>query len=165
MTNVPLVEERFSTLLDGFAGDGPALGGGSGAALVGAVAAALVERCARASRQQSMIDAAAGLRDVLARAADQDAAAFADLREAVRASERLGDERVVAAATAASDAPALVLDAAARVAALARTLEAEGPSRWRGEARCAVLFADAACQASHEIVALNAKIAEPDDTA
>src|SRR3954469_25944888 len=93
-------------LLDRFAGEGQALGGGSAAALSAAIAAALVERCAVAARADDAAARARELRDVLTTTADRDASAVAALVDALATSGAEPDAGTLrVAATAASEPP------------------------------------------------------------
>ena len=144
--NPPALADRtVRDLLEAFAAPVPTPGGGSAAALAAASAAALVERCARVTPGPGFAHArarAGTLRSELVLLADSDSAALAALVED------------------ASGPPALVQIAAAEVRELAASLERDGPRAFRGEARCAMLLADAAARIAGMIVALNLALAE-----
>jgi formiminotetrahydrofolate cyclodeaminase len=153
------LDQPYGALLDAFAAPGPTPGGGSAAALAAAMAAALVERCLAAAPGASALEAsrrrAAALRPLLVAIAEQDAAALAALAEALRSADPDG---LAAAAAAASEPATRLRDASAELVELAALAERAGAPRFRGEARCAALLADAAFQAAESIVALNASL-------
>jgi hypothetical protein len=143
------VDRPFGSLLDAVARPaGP--GGGSVAAMTAAGAAALVERCAVAAggRFDAERARAASLRALVSAIADDDAAALAALARGRGAA-------IAAAAALASGPPERLRAAASEIASLAALLERSGAPALRGEARCALLLADAVVRAAEAIIAIN----------
>jgi formiminotetrahydrofolate cyclodeaminase len=155
-----LADLPYRALLDDFATASAAPGGGSAAALAAATAAALVERCAAAAAASAGF-AEAGqrsrtLRRILTAVANDDVDVVNALAAAGRSAGASDRQTIDHALADASRPPAMLRDAAAEVAALARALEASGHPRLRAEAHCAVLLADAAVVAAESIIAANA---------
>jgi formiminotetrahydrofolate cyclodeaminase len=161
MNEQALADHSFRELLDVFAAPVPVPGGGSLAALAAAGAAALVERCASVAPGPGFAHArarAGALRSELMVLADTDSAALASLVGASRAYA----DRVAGAAADASRPPALVQIAAAEISELAASLGRGGKRAFVGEARCAMLLADAAARMAHAIIELNLALADRD---
>lgn len=159
MSSPALADRTVRDLLEAFAAPVPAPGGGSVAALAAANAAALVERCARATPGPGFAHArarTAALRAELVLLADSDAAALESLAGASRSSAGA----IARAAADASGPPARVQIAAVEIRELAASLERDGHRAYRGEARCAMLLADAAARIAGMIIALNRTLAE-----
>lgn len=146
MAGEPLIDETYARLLESFAAPVATPGGISAAALAAAMAAALVERCAAAI--PAVRSRAVLLRAELVAVAEDDI-------PVLRALATAGPADRATAADAASDPAARLGDAATEVAALARTMERDGPPRLRGEALCAALLADAAAATAVAVIAAN----------
>lgn len=156
-----VADQSCQAMIDRFAANVASPGGGSAAALAAAIAAALVQRCATAAQLDDVAARASALREQLVAIADHDAAALSRLVEAINANEATrGDPTLFSAASAASEVPTLLRDAARQVAGLAESLEVDGTPRLRGEAQCAMLLATAAANAAKAIITLNDGLAE-----
>jgi len=156
----PLADHTLSYLLAGTAQRTPAPGGGAGAAWTCAIAAALTE----------MVSAYAGERDtalldVADRASDlrEHALALADMdAEAYSAYLGASEDGKAQALSAAADPPLLIARAAAEVAALATGAMLAAPKALLGDARTAVLLAEASAQSAAQLVVIDLA-ATPED--
>lgn len=155
-----LADRTFRDLLEAFAAPAPTPGGGSAAALAAAAAAALLERCASAAPATEFAHArarAGALRRELVLLADSDSVALASLVDA----RRSHPSRLGRAAADASAPPALLRVGAVELTELAASLAQNGRRSFRGEARCAMLLADAAARMAGTIIALNLRLGDP----
>ena len=152
------LEMPVRRFLDLLAAGESAPGGGSAAAVSVALAAGLSSMAARLSTQQ-LADAAElaaraeGLRERVAPLARADAVAYGRVLAAQRSLE--ADERVWAALSEAADVPLAVAEAGVEVAGIAARLASEGNPNLKGDARCAVLLADAGVRAAATLVEIN----------
>lgn len=150
--------------LDGLEAPAPSDCGGSAAAAAGAMSAALVTMVARGSPEwvdgAGIASQARALRARLTVLSDDDAAAFADVIETMRAS---GDERTTAqrdhaigeALLRAAEVPLRIAEAAADVAELAALASSEGAAHLRPDAAAAATLAEAAVRAAAHLVEIN----------
>jgi methenyltetrahydrofolate cyclohydrolase len=152
--------ERFLTAL---AAREPAPSGGAAAALACALAAALVEMAASLTLPEGPLpvdaigERAAGIRSTATRLADEDAAAYGRVIEALRAPrEDAGrGERVTEALSRAADAPLAIAECAAEAAELAAALVHDGNPNLRGDALTGALLAEGAALAAARLVEIN----------
>jgi formiminotetrahydrofolate cyclodeaminase len=144
-------------LLDRFAARTPAPGGGAGAALTCALAAALAEMAARFAGREAEAARAGALRLRALELADADAAGYAPVLEAMRLPREspMRTARLHAALSSAADVPLAVAEAAAEVAALARSLAGSGSPHLAGDALTGAELADAAARAAARLVLIN----------
>jgi formiminotetrahydrofolate cyclodeaminase len=152
--------ERFLTAL---AAREPAPSGGAAAALACAFAAALVEMAASLTAPDGPLpvaairERAAAIRSTATRVADDDAAAYGRVIEALRTprgdAER--DERVTEALSRAADAPLTIAECAAETAELAAAVAHGGNPNLRGDALTGALLAEAAALAAVRLVEIN----------
>jgi formiminotetrahydrofolate cyclodeaminase len=153
---------RIDPLLDAFASEEPAPGGGSAAALVGAMAAALCAKVARFSADGGSAAQAAALARRLTALAAEDARLFtAALSELER---RDDDFKLGRALEQAADAPLRIAEACADVAALASAL-AEAAAEHQADARSAAALAAGAVRAAALLVEVNLGVSGHDDRA
>ena len=159
--------ERFLAAL---AADEPAPSGGAAAAFACAFAAALVEMAASLTAPDgpfpvaAVRERAAAIRSTATRLADDDAAAYARVIEAWRASrdEPGRDERVAAALSRAADVPLTIAERAAEAAELAADIAHGGNPNLRGDALTGALLAEAAAVAAARLVDINLASAPSD---
>jgi methenyltetrahydrofolate cyclohydrolase len=152
--------ERFLTAL---ASDEPAPSGGAAAALACAFAAALVEMTASLTTPDGPLpvtavrERAAAIRTTATRLADDDAAAYRRVLEALRAPRDDGgrDERVAGALSRAADPPLAIAECAADAAELAVDVARSGNPHLRGDALTGALLAEAAALAAARLVEIN----------
>jgi formiminotetrahydrofolate cyclodeaminase len=148
--------ERFLAAL---AAREPAPSGGAAAALACALAAALVEMAASLTAPDAPLplgairERAAAIRSTATRLADDDAAAYGRVLEALRASR--DEERVTEALSRAADPPLAVAEGAAETAELAAAVAHEGNPNLRGDALTGALLAEAAALAAARLVEIN----------
>lgn len=146
----------LAEILDGFARDLPAPGGGTAAGIVAALAAALVTKAAHASSESwteaaGVLAQASLLRDRCVRLADADARAFAAALSALDGK----DEALVDRLDQAAEVPLQIADAAADVAALAAVAAECCEGAFRADAATAAVFAEAAARAAARLVEVN----------
>jgi formiminotetrahydrofolate cyclodeaminase len=144
---------RIDGLLDAFAAEEPAPGGGSAAALVGALAAALCAKVARFSEDGGSLAQAEALRARLTALAPQDAAAFGAALE--RLHTRTDDFDLGRALTHAAAVPLRIAEACADVAGLGAALAESGRAYLQPDARAASVLAAAAARSSALLVEAN----------
>ncbi len=159
-------DERLGRFLERVAAQDPAPGGGAAAGVAAAMAASLVAMAARFSTNQlddalSLAEAAGGLREQALDLADQDAAAYGEVRAAYRLPKEPDPgarrARINAALEHATEIPLQIARAAAETATLARRLEEGGNPNLRGDAATATLLAGAAVRASVALAELNVR--------
>ncbi|WP_051580976.1 cyclodeaminase/cyclohydrolase family protein [Pseudonocardia acaciae] len=141
----------------------PAPSGGAAAALTLAMAAGLTAMAARFSRSDELAALAGRADELRARAlalADADAAAYAEVLAAGRDRTARGE-----AMRAATEVPLEMARHGAEVAKLAARLAAEGNQNLAGDARTAVLLAEAGVRAAAELVGINVRHGELDGAA
>jgi formiminotetrahydrofolate cyclodeaminase len=164
MPMTTLADERLGDLLDSFAARTPAPGGGSAAGVVVALAAALCAMAARFSAgrlasAEEIAAAADGLRERALRLAADDSLAYAAVLAARRLPEApdpaVRQEAVATAMARAVAVPLEVSEIGADVARLATQLAATGNPNLLGDARTAVLLAEAAAAAASTLVEIN----------
>ncbi|MBO0873939.1 MAG: cyclodeaminase/cyclohydrolase family protein [Pseudonocardia sp.] len=141
--------------LEALAARRPAPSGGAAAALTLAMAAALTAMAARFSRSDELAglsEPADELRARLLELADADAAVYAEVLAA-------GRDRAARAEAwrAATEVPLEMARRGAEVAVLAARLAAEGNQNLVGDARAAVLLAEAGVRAAAELVGINVR--------
>jgi formiminotetrahydrofolate cyclodeaminase len=162
------VSERYGDatvggFLESLAARRPAPSGGAAAALTLAMAAALTAMAARFARSAEL-NALAGpadeLRARLIELADADAEVSADVLAAGR--DRAARAEAMRAAT---EVPLEMARRGAEVAGLAARLAAEGNQNLAGDARAAVLLAEAGVRAAAELVGINVRQGELDGAA
>jgi formiminotetrahydrofolate cyclodeaminase len=152
--------ERFLTAL---AAREPAPSGGAAAAFACAFAAALVEMAASLTVADgplpvaAMGERAAAIRSTATRLADEDAAAYGRVIEALRAPRHDAgrDERVTEALSRAADAPLAIAECAAEAAELAAAVAHGGNPNLRGDALTGALLAEAAALGAVRLVEIN----------
>jgi glutamate formiminotransferase/formiminotetrahydrofolate cyclodeaminase len=161
--------------LEELAGPAPVPGGGSAAALAGAVAGALVAMVTRLTvgrkayaaaepRAREILAEAEALRAQLRRLVDEDAAAYAKVREAYKIPKSAaGRSRTIdAALVGAAETPIAMARGAMRLIALARDIGEIGNPNARSDARVAESLARAALAGAIENVQINvASLSEP----
>jgi formiminotetrahydrofolate cyclodeaminase len=141
----------------------PAPSGGAAAALACALAAALVEMAASLTAPDAPLalgairERAAAIRSTATRLADDDAAAYGRVLEALRAprDDAGRDERVREALSRAADIPLAIAEGAAETAELAAAVAHEGNPNLRGDALTGALLAEAAALAAVRLVEIN----------
>jgi formiminotetrahydrofolate cyclodeaminase len=152
--------ERFLAAL---AAREPAPSGGAAAALACALAAALVEMAASLTAPDApvpvtaMRERAAAIRSTATRLADDDAAAYGRVIEALRAprDDAGRNERMREALSGAADAPLSIAEGASEAAELAAAVAYGGNPNLRGDALTAALLAEAAALAAARLVEIN----------
>lgn len=149
----PFAEHTLSYLLHGTAQRTPSPGGGAGAAWTCAIAAALAAMVAsyaaeRDVAMEDVADRAGELREHVLALADMDADAYGAYLSAEGAARNQ-------ALSAAADPPLLIARAAAEVAALATGAMLAAPKSLVGDARTAVILAEAAAQAASHLVVID----------
>lgn len=145
-------EQTVADFLRALAARQPAPSGGAVAALTVAAAAALAAMAARFARAEVLVALAERADELRARAlelADADAAAYAEVLAAA------GPERKRAAWRAAAQVPLDIAGIGVEVVELAGRLVADGNPNLVGDARTAVLLAEAAARAAAELVEIN----------
>lgn len=169
-------EDRLASLVERVAAREPAPGGGASAAFACAFAAALVEMAATFAlpaegpeaggdgRLRELLDRVRELRSEALALADRDAAAYGRVIEAYGLSpEEPGRAEAIRSALSAAAEPPLALTvAAAETAHLGAEIARSGNPNLVGDARTAVLLAEAATRAAHGLVEINLADA-PDD--
>ncbi len=151
-------------LLDAFARDDPAPGGGGAAVVAVAMSAALCAMAARLSWRQmpgapDIVTEALAIRSALAPLGEEDAAAYGR----VIAARRLADgpdpserrRRVLEALSGANDVPLATARAGARVTLLAADVAESGNPTVRGDAVVAAVLAGAGAEAAGALVRIN----------
>lgn len=156
----PYADRSLAVLLTATAQRVPAPGGGATAAWTCAMAAALAGMAARYASDDDdemldVADRADELRQTALDLADMDAEAYAAYLAAPA-------DRRVEARSAAADPPLLVARAAAEVAVLATGAMLAGPKQLQGDARTAVVLAEAAAAAAAALVEVDLE-ADPSD--
>ena len=144
---------RIDPLLDAFAAEELAPGGGSAAALVGAMAAALCEKVARFSDDGGSLAQAEALRRRLAALAPEDAEAFASALEQLRT--RTDNFDLGRALMQAAAVPLRIAEACADVAELAAALAETGKAYLQPDARAASVLAAGAARSAALLVEAN----------
>ncbi|MGH8934651.1 MAG: cyclodeaminase/cyclohydrolase family protein [Egibacteraceae bacterium] len=159
-------DERLGRFLERVAAKDPAPGGGAAAGVAAAMAASLVAMAARFSTNQledaqGLAEVADRLRERALELADQDAAAYPEVRAAYRLPKEPDPDarraRIKAALEHATEIPLQIARAAAETAVLAQKLEDGGNPNLRGDAATATLLAGAAVRASAALVELNVR--------
>jgi methenyltetrahydrofolate cyclohydrolase len=153
----------LAEVLDGFARDVPAPGGGAAAGVVAALAASLVAKAAHASRASwadaaGVVAQASLLRDRCVKLADADARAFAAALTALEGKDATLADRLDHAA----EVPLKIADAAADVAALAAVAAESCEGAFRADAATGAMFAEAAARAAARLVEINLTMTEAD---
>jgi methenyltetrahydrofolate cyclohydrolase len=152
--------ERFLAAL---AAREPAPSGGAAAALACAFGAALVEMTASLTVPDGALpvaalrERAAAIRSTATRLADEDAAAYGRVIEALRAprDDADRDARVREALSRAADPPLAIAECAAETAELAAALAHDGNPNLRGDALTGALLAEAAALGAARLVEIN----------
>jgi formiminotetrahydrofolate cyclodeaminase len=163
---VALGEATVIEVLELIAARTPAPGGGAAAALPGATAAALTEmaaafaaereHAARESNAGHIRDRASVLRARLLKLADEDAAAFGPVLDALRRTDSGRAAALTTALSAAAEPPIQIVRAATEIAELAAGAAAEpGNDQLLGDATAAAALAEAAARAAARLVQLN----------
>ena len=153
----------LAEILDGFAREMPAPGGGAAAGVVAALAAALIAKAANASRASwadaaGVVAQASLLRDRCIKLADADAQAFAAALAALEdKGESLGDRL-----DSAAEIPLQIAGAAADVAGLAALAAERCEGAFRADAASAAMFAEAATRAATRLVEINLTVTGAD---
>lgn len=153
----------LAEILDGFAREMPAPGGGAAAGVVAALAAALIAKAANASRASwadaaGVVAQASLLRDRCIKLADADAQAFA---AALAALEDRG-ESLGATLDSAAEIPLQIADVAADVAALAAVAAERCEGAFQADAAAAAVFAEGAARATARLVEINLTVTGAD---
>ncbi|MGH3318633.1 MAG: cyclodeaminase/cyclohydrolase family protein [Streptosporangiaceae bacterium] len=165
------LDSTVGEFLDAVAAREPAPGGGCVAAVVTAMAAGLVAMAARYSEGR-LGDAAdvAGRADELRAAAGPLADADADAYGAVLAAYALPREsgsgpgaRIRESLERAAEVPLRIAGVAAEVAELGARLAREGNPNLVGDARTAVLLAEAAARSAAELVRIDVELGDLDE--
>jgi formiminotetrahydrofolate cyclodeaminase len=168
-----IVEERLSTLIDDLARYGRVPGAGSVAAISVAMSAAVVAMAARRSAEVwpeagGAVAQAEALRRRALPLVDSDARALADALELLEPpaqeaaqSDRRDFELGLALATAA-DVPLSIVQVAADVAALARSVAESGSAEVRPDVAGAAVLAHGAARAAAHLVEINLATTEDD---
>jgi methenyltetrahydrofolate cyclohydrolase len=141
-------EQRIASYLEALGARTPAPASGSGAALTGAIAAALAELAARFSNEEQVAAELVARRKRLLALADEDAAAYSDFMRTRSVADR---DRTI-------DVPLAVAEAAAAVAALARTLASTGNPNVAGDAEAAAELAAAVARVGARLVEINLRV-------
>jgi formiminotetrahydrofolate cyclodeaminase len=149
----PYADRSLAVLLTAMAQRVPAPSGGAGAAWTCAIAAALAGMAARYASDEDdemldVADRADELRETAVNLADMDAETY----QAYLASP---PDRRAEARSAAADPPLLIARAAAEVAVLATGAMLAGPKHLQGDARTAVVLAEAAASAAVGLVEID----------
>jgi formiminotetrahydrofolate cyclodeaminase len=153
----------LAEVLDQFAREVPAPGGGTAAAVVAALAASVVAKAAHTSRSSwaeaaGVVAQASLLRDRCVKLADADARAFTAALSALDSQDAALVERLDYAA----EVPLLIADTAADVAALAAVVAERCEGTFRADAATAAVFAEAAARAAARLVEINLTVTGAD---
>ncbi|HEY1972904.1 MAG TPA: cyclodeaminase/cyclohydrolase family protein [Pseudonocardia sp.] len=162
MSGESFADQTVGAVLDAVAARQPSPSAGAVIALSVASAAALTAMAARYAEPaelRSLADQADRARAQLVELADRDGPAYAEVLAAGRLPAADPDRagRRTAALTLATEVPLDIARVAASVAALAARLAEAGNPNLVGDARAAVLLAEAGVRASAELVHLNVR--------
>jgi len=154
---VPSANRPLADLLAAVSAHSPAPGGGSAAAWAGAIAAALLEMSCAFADDDAMADRASTLQAELLESAERELHSYLPVLEAVRlaADDPAREPRLADALSRASDAPLMIVRAAAEVAEGAAAIAVRSKPALKGDAVAGVLLAEAACQAAARLVQIN----------
>lgn len=171
MSDDPLLSLSVDGFLEAMATDDAAPGGGAAAAVAVAMGAALTGMAARLSTRHldaagAIADQADELRRRAAPLADEDAAAYGAVLQALRLSRDDPDgrrQRIHQALSRAADVPLAIADAGQQVERLAVRLADGGNPNLAGDAATAASLAGAATRAAAYLAELNLSQAGIDD--
>lgn len=171
MSDDPLLSLSVDDFLDAMATGDAAPGGGAAAAVSVAMGAALAGMAARLSTRHldeadAIADRADGLRQRATPLADEDAAAYAVVLQALQLPRDDTDtrrQRIRDALSHAADVPLTIADVGQQVQQLAIQLAAGGNPNLAGDATTAALLAGAATRAAANLAELNLAQADIDD--
>jgi glutamate formiminotransferase/formiminotetrahydrofolate cyclodeaminase len=153
----------LAEVLEGFARDGPAPGGGAAAAIVAALASAVVAKAAQASRASwaeagGAVAQATLLRKRCVRLAEEDAGAFTAALSALE-TQAAG---LVEQLDYAAEVPVRIAASAADVAELAAAAAERCEGAFRADAASAAMLAEAAARAAARLVEVNLTVTADD---
>lgn len=171
MSDDPLLSLSVDDFLDAMAASDAAPGGGAAAAVSVAMGAALTGMAARLSTRHlddpdAIADQADGLRQRATPLADEDAAAYAAVLQALQLPRDDTDtrrQRIREALSHAADVPLTIAEVGQQVQQLAVQLAAGGNPNLAGDATTAALLAGAATRAAANLAELNLAQAGIDD--
>ncbi len=154
-----ILDLRVGELLDLLAADAPVPAGGSVSALVVAMSAGLVGMAARVSGDLGAVAQAESIRELVAPLAAEDARAYREALETMRAPAGDGpeqrDEAIRRALVRAAQVPLRIAEAAGSAASLAASVAERGSEAVRGDAAAAALLSAGAARAAANLVAIN----------